>query len=360
MAQQSDIDRINETINNVADTVNAVINTTRQAILNSPKRKKSTLYRNMDSEKKSSLVQKIFGGGMMGGGIFFAAVSVLGIIFRGIFGVGGMAEAILNLFPSIALIIGGVVLLSNGIKKGNRIKRFESYLEALGTKTYITLEILSQFTGKSIRFIAEDLQDMISRKMFLQGHLDDQKTSLITSDETYKDYRRAAAIQKIKAEQETAQDESLKNLSPEARDIVRRGEEYITKIQQINTELPGEVITLKLQKLESVIRRILEEAKQQPQSVMDLRKLMNYYLPTTWKLLEAYKSIEDESIKTPQMRETQKNVEDTIDTVNDAFENLLDQLFRNTAWDISSDISVLNSMLAQEGLKDNEFETLQK
>ncbi len=354
---QSDIDRINETINTVADTVNAVIDTTRQAILNSPKRQRSTLYRKMDGERSGGMVQKIFGGIMSGTGAMVAGITALAAIFSHSASLG---ELIMAVVFAGALIIGGVALNVQGSQKVNRIKRFQDYLNVLGSRTYVTLEALSEYTGKSVKFITEDLQDMIARKMFLQGHLDDQRTSLITADETYKDYRRAAAIQKIKAEQEVVQDESLKNLTPEARDIVRRGENYIMKIQQINTELPGEVITLKLQKLESVIRRILEEAKQQPDSVMDLRKLMNYYLPTTWKLLEAYKDIEDEPVKTPQMLETQKNVENTIDTVNDAFENLLDQLFRNTAWDISSDISVLNSMLTQEGLKDNEFQVGQK
>lgn len=350
---QSDIDRINETINNVADTVNAVIDTTRRAILNSSKRQKPTLYRKMDGELKGGNAQKVLGGILTGVGAFMALLNIPGII-------NGAGGAVMNFVVAAVMAAVGLSNIIGGNKKTGRVKRFNSYLEALGTKTYVTLEVLSEYTGKSVRFIVEDLQDMIARKMFLQGHLDDQKTSLITSDETYKDYRRAAAIQKVKAEQEMVKAESLKGLSPEARDIVRRGEDYIMKIQQINAELPGEVITLKLQKLESVIRRILEEAKEKPENIMDLRKLMNYYLPTTWKLLQAYKDIEDEPVKTPQMLETQKNVETTIDTVNDAFESLLDQLFRDTAWDISSDISVLNSMLTQEGLKDNDFQVGQK
>ena len=82
---------------------------------------------------------------------------------------------------------------------------------------------------------------------------------------------------------------------------------------------------------------------------------MNYYLPTIWKLLETYKEINDEPIVTEQMARTQQEIEQTIDTINDAFENLLEQLFRNKAWDVSSDISVLNTMLAQDGIKDSGF-----
>lgn len=42
-----------------------------------------------------------------------------------------------------------------------------------------------------------------------------------------------------------------------------------------------------------------------------------------------------------------------MDTLNIAFEKLLDSLFQETAWDVSSDISVLNTMLAQEGLTED-------
>ena len=54
---------------------------------------------------------------------------------------------------------------------------------------------------------------------------------------------------------------------------------------------------------------------------------------------------------------SKKEIEDTLDTLNMAFEKLLDDLFQDTAWDVSSDISVLKTMLAQEGLTENDFST---
>ena len=350
---QSDIDRINETINNVADTVNAVIDTTRRAILNSSKRQKPTLYRKMDGELKGGNAQKVLGGILTGVGAFMALLNIPGIFN----GAGGAAGAVMNFVVAAVMAAVGLSNIIGGNKKTGRVKRFNSYLEALGTKTYVTLEVLSEYTGKSVRFIVEDLQDMIARKMFLQGHLDDQKTSLITSDETYKDYRRAAAIQKVKAEQEMVKAESLKGLSPEARDIVRRGEDYIMKIQQINAELPGEVITLKLQKLESVIRRILEEAKEKPENIMDLRKLMNYYLPTTLKLVGAYEEFDTLSEQGPDIMEAKVEIEKTLDAINAGFAELLNKLFRETAYDVTTDARVLQTMLAKEGLTaDKELE----
>ena len=82
---------------------------------------------------------------------------------------------------------------------------------------------------------------------------------------------------------------------------------------------------------------------------------MNYYLPTTRKLVDAYRELDQETIISENMAKTKKEIEDTLDTINEAFENLLDSFFEERAMDISSDISVLQTMLAQEGLTGKDF-----
>lgn len=57
---------------------------------------------------------------------------------------------------------------------------------------------------------------------------------------------------------------------------------------------------------------------------------------------------------------SKKEIEETIDTLNIAFEKLLDSIFRDTAWDVSTDISVLHTVLAQEGLTEDDFEKMKQ
>ena len=83
--------------------------------------------------------------------------------------------------------------------------------------------------------------------------------------------------------------------------------------------------------------------------------MMDYYLPTTSKLLDAYRELDKQPVAGDNIRSTKTEIEQTVDTLNVAFEKLLDSLFVDRAWDISSDISVLNTMLAQEGLKEDDF-----
>ena len=124
--------------------------------------------------------------------------------------------------------------------------------------------------------------------------------------------------------------------------IIDQGGAFIRKIHECNEAIPGEEISAKIDRVE-----------ENPQSVSDIRKLMEYYLPTTIKLLEAYEQLDRQPVDGENIQTAKREIEATLDTLNTAFEKLLDDLFQDTMWDVSSDISVLNTMLAQEGLKED-------
>ena len=92
----------------------------------------------------------------------------------------------------------------------------------------------------------------------------------------------------------------------------------------------------------------------------DLTKLMDYYLPMTVKLLNAYADMDAQPVRGETIDGSKREIEATLDTLNLAFEKLLDDLFRDTAMDVSSDISVLNTLLAQEGLTEDELTKMKK
>ena len=107
--------------------------------------------------------------------------------------------------------------------------------------------------------------------------------------------------------------------------------------------------------MELLIDKIFDRVERNPESVGDIRRLMDYYLPTTVKLLEAYQELDKQPVQGENILSSKSEIEGTLDTLNTAFEKLLDDLFQDTAWDVSSDISVLRTMLAQEGLAKDEW-----
>lgn len=82
---------------------------------------------------------------------------------------------------------------------------------------------------------------------------------------------------------------------------------------------------------------------------------MQYYLPTTLKLVKAYREFDGQPVQGENVTKVKAEISDTLDTINTAFENLLDSLFQDDVMDISTDISVLETMLAQEGLTEDAF-----
>ena len=199
--------------------------------------------------------------------------------------------------------------------------------------------------------------------------MDGEKKCLILSNRAYEEYlqietrrQQSKAEEPVKKEektQENTKEKDAKNekLTPEVQKIIDQGDAFIRKIHECNEAIPGEEISAKISRMEMLVDRIFDRVEENPQSVSDIRKLMEYYLPTAVKLLEAYEELDAQPVQGENILSSKKEIEDTLDTLNIAFEKLLDDLFQETAWDVSSDISVLKTMLAQEGLTKNDFST---
>ena len=138
--------------------------------------------------------------------------------------------------------------------------------------------------------------------------------------------------------------------------ILAEGREYIRVIRKCNDEIPGEEMSGKLDKLELLVTRIFARVEEEPEVAPELQKMLSYYLPTTQKLLEAYRDLDKQDVDVKNISETKREIEATVDTINTAFEKFLDELFRDKAWDIQSDITVLNTMLKQDGYLKSDFD----
>lgn len=246
----------------------------------------------------------------------------------------------------------------SGMKKFVRIGRFRDYAATLGNKEYCNVSELAEKTGKTVKTVVRDLEYMIRKRWFCQGHLDRQKTCLIATDKMYAQYRQLEEqkIQQLETEkQHEVPENGAKELPQELQKVITQGNVYIAKLRKCNDDIPGEEISEKISRIELLTEKIFARVIQNPESLDDISKLMDYYLPTTVKLLEAYAQMDAQPVGGENIDTAKKEIEMTLDTLNTAFEKLLDSLFQETAWDVSSDISVLNTLLAREGLKEDEL-----
>ena len=288
-------------------------------------------------------------------------LTTLGIALTIMFGATAAGFIIASLFVhtvavklgTILAVFGTATALSlimavcgNHLRK--KIKRFRTYVKTLNGKPYGSIRELAKSVRKSEKFVRRDLKKMINKRMFLEGHLDAKGTCLIASDEAYEQYVKTEENARELKKQEKKS--PRQQLSEEVKKVIEEGDRYIEEIRRSNDAIPGVEISNKIYHMENVILRIFQRVEQHPELIQDLHKFMDYYLPTTVKLLNAYEELDKQSLEGANIKTSKREIENTLDTINVAFENLLDSFYKETAWDVSADISVLKTMLAQEGL----------
>ena len=124
----------------------------------------------------------------------------------------------------------------------------------------------------------------------------------------------------------------------------------LRQLREVNDAIPGEEMSAKIDRLEAVTTRIFELAEKDPDKLPQLRRFMDYYLPTALKLLKSYAEFDRQGVEGAILSDSKKKIEETMDTLVVGFEQQLDKLFQDDALDLSADISVLKNMMAQDGL----------
>ena len=300
------------------------------------------------------------------GGTFLAATGAVFGLTSVIFLIITLIGSVITAFDVVSGLIIGIfavafisfaVMTYVGVDMVRTVGRFRQYVSVLKDREFCDIKEIASATGRDVRKVLKDVKKMITKGWFCQGHLDEKESCLMVSEHAWNQYTALMEdMKQRKAEEQAAQkkmQEEYDRLSPEVQKIVQAGDEYVRRIKAANDAIPGEVISAKISRMELLVDRIFDRVEQNPDSVNDMRRMMDYYLPTTMKLLEAYEELDAQPVQGENIISSEKEIEDTIDTLNIAFEKLLDSLFQDTAWDVSSDISVLHTMLAQEGLTED-------
>ena len=138
--------------------------------------------------------------------------------------------------------------------------------------------------------------------------------------------------------------------NPEIDKLIKERDRALGEMRRLNDNIPDEKISAQIDHLEEVTRKIIDQVVEKPKKLPQIRRFMDYYLPTTLKILNAYDRMGAAGIAGENISTTQKKVEGMMDTIVQAFDRQLDALFGEEALDISTDITVMENLLAREGL----------
>ncbi len=317
-------------------------------------------------------------------GIGKIVLGAIGALYNGIFALASMVAMSTEIYAMVPMIIFAALtllfayLIKSGLEDRKLIKIYEKYGSILGRSEYFAIDDLALAAAERPDQVKKNIKKLVKKNFLPTARMDISETTVMLSDRAYEQYvhaelsrkdrekfeknsvlNQAAAAsqqqQKAQQPQQTKQAQATTGANSKVDEIIKEGNDYIENIRRLNQAIPGDEMTEKLYRLENIMTRIFTQVENEPECADDLKKFMNYYLPTTTKLLNAYVDLDRQPEVGSNITQTKKDIEGAIDVINDAFENLLDSLFQDMAWDISSDISVMKTMMAQDGLTNQSF-----
>ena len=249
------------------------------------------------------------------------------------------ADSMMEAFTAIAQMLGGGAALLTGLRM-DRTRKLERLLDKIaGDRDNIPLDELFAAAGIDAAKGRTVVESAISHGYFgADAYIDNRTNTLVVRGAAPQPPRKpkpAPAPEPAPADQYTA---------------------ILQQLRQVNDAIPDPVMTTKISRLEAVSARIFELAKQDPGKKAQLQKFMDYYLPTTLKLLNAYDRMGAQGVNGENIDNTMQRVESMMSTIVAAFEKQLDMLFGSEAMDISTDITVLENMMKREGLSEDDGE----
>jgi len=270
------------------------------------------------------------------------ALVVLGIIFGASLGFSTLmcliSSAPIGAFTLLLLTLASLAMLGGGIKLNRRKERMLNYLAYIGANREINLVNMALSFGVSIKTLCKDLRKMLAEGYLPTGYLDMAAGKLILSETGYQ----------APVDEEPIQEAAPPKTEQQVDDSI------LKEIRQVNDDIPDEVMSAKIDRIEEITGKILSYQKTHPDKAGQLRSFLNYYLPTTLKILRAYAQLDAQGIEGENISAAKARIEGMMDQVVAGFEKQLDKLFQDQAMDITSDVKVLENMLKKDGLSDDQ------
>ena len=283
---------------------------------------------------------RIIGGAIMTGIFGLGAMSVFSDFLFGLR--YGYADEMVPLLACLMFMAGGIALMVNGIGGRGRSERYVNYLAYIGANREVDLARMAAAFDVSVRKLCKGLRHMLAKGILPTGYLDLAEGKLYLTEMGY----RAPEPEKEPTEEEKEEQDA------------QREDAILQEIRQVNDDIPDEEMSAKIDRIEEITGKILDYQKKHPNRQGQLRTFLNYYLPTTLKILRAYAQLEAQGIEGENISAAKARIESMMDQVVAGFEKQLDKLFQDDAMDIAADVEVLENMLKKDGLSDGQGITL--
>jgi len=308
----------------------SIIDTT--AVPVEPRRPDAAPKTASESVRQAAFPTDRLGWALSGAGVLLLVIAGKSLIGQigDVFSFGYSGYMLTDFLLATGGVATGAVLLLFGAARRAQLRRFRKYLMLIGTQKELAIDALAKAMPVSFRRACRDLQDMIGFGLLPAGYVDSGRARLVFSD---------AGLR---------QEEPP--VKPEQKSALTGSEAVLAEIREINDAIPDEAMSRKIDRIGEITAKIFDFQRKNPGSAGELRSFLDYYLPTTLKILRSYAQLDAQGVSGENIASAKARIEGMMDQVVEGFENRLDQLFRGDALDITSDVAVMEQMMARDGL----------
>ena len=244
-----------------------------------------------------------------------------------------------DLLSGLAFAAAGGGMVFKGVSMDRQLKRFSRYLLVLGDREAMPIDELARTLGYSERRGEKDLEKMIDKGYFGgKAYLNVELGYL---------FRGGNAAAGFRQRFEEAQDAREERKAP-PKEAEEGYSGILRNIRRANDQIADPILSAKIDRLEDITAKIFKAVEEDPRKKDRIGTFLNYYLPTTQKLLDSYAQFEAAGVEGENLRQAKERIENTMDSIVKGFEHQLDELYQADAMDVDSDIRVMEHMLRRD------------
>lgn len=278
--------------------------------------------------------------------LYFAVISVATLILSA----ENRILAVAGLILSLAVIIINAVIISKSVCQIKFSNRFNKYFEMLKYKNIEIVSDLALFSNISEDVVVNDLTKAVQDKLIPQGHFGRNNIIFILNDTLFEEYNKKPAVYDRYYLQQIEERERINTRTEKMQQVLDTGKMYIEKIHDSNDIIKDKAISKKLDEMEKIVSTIFHEVDINPNQSDKLGMFLNYYLPTTEKLLLSFIDLSEKSPDVKKAAKAKSDIESELDKLNAAFEGILDKFYTEQELDLYGEISAMEIIMKQEGL----------
>jgi len=149
--------------------------------------------------------------------------------------------------------------------------------------------------------------------------------------------------------------EPAKTSNSQLNQLINEGRLKLTEIDKLSRRIDSKRVSEDVRQIKNYSENIFAQLEAHPEKLSSVRQFMDYYLPTSYKLIENYVNFKSQNASGENIDRAVEKIEDALDMAADAFKKQFDNMFETRAMDIIAEANVMERLLKSGGLTGDDF-----